>query len=187
MSGENDRVVVTGTAWMGSGTGAIESALERLFREVKQEFALTVYAVSGGADLLLRWMEEALARGVEGRILVNRLAEQPADEVLVIRTLMARAAGTSDRSRQQRAAKVRGIPPSLVHGRAMHSPRRGKRVGKEDREIDPRAPHTLHISRKRPTASKRSAPFGRDGVVHARHHGVERRNRWPGCDDQTAV
>ncbi|MCZ7570687.1 MAG: phospholipase D family protein [Ardenticatenaceae bacterium] len=72
-------VAVTGIAWMGSGTGSIESALERLFREAEQEIGLTAYTVSSGADLLFDWLEAALARGVQVRLVVNRLDSQPAD------------------------------------------------------------------------------------------------------------
>ena len=35
MSDTRVSVVVTGTVWMGSGIGSIESALERLFREAE--------------------------------------------------------------------------------------------------------------------------------------------------------
>jgi len=74
-------VVVTGIAWMGSGIGSIESALERLFREAEQEIALTAYAISGGADLLFDWLEAALARGVQVRLVINRLSTQPPDVI----------------------------------------------------------------------------------------------------------
>jgi len=72
-------VVVTGTAWMGGGIGSIESALERLFREAQQEIALTAYAISSGADLLFDWLETSLARGVQVKLIVNHLTNQPQD------------------------------------------------------------------------------------------------------------
>jgi phosphatidylserine/phosphatidylglycerophosphate/cardiolipin synthase-like enzyme len=74
-------VVVTGTVWMGSGIGSIESALERLFREAEQEIALTAYTISSGADLLFEWLETALARGIQVRLIINRLNDQPTDVV----------------------------------------------------------------------------------------------------------
>lgn len=80
-------VVVTGTAWMGGGIGSIESALERLFREAKQEIALTAYTISSGADLLFDWIEAALARGIEVRLVINRLNTQPSDVVVRLRRL----------------------------------------------------------------------------------------------------
>ena len=70
-------IVVTGAAWMGRGIGSIESALERLFREAEQEIALTAYAISSSVDCLFEWLEASLARGVEVRLIVNRLAKQP--------------------------------------------------------------------------------------------------------------
>lgn len=80
-------VVVTGTAWMGGGVGSIESALERLFRETEQEIALTAYAISSGADLLFDWLEAALSRGVQVRLVVNRLNTQPPEVVARLRRL----------------------------------------------------------------------------------------------------
>ncbi len=79
MSEASVRVVVTGTIWMGGGIGSIESALERIFREARREIALTAYAISGGADLLLEWTEAALDRGVQVSMVVNRLNRQPSD------------------------------------------------------------------------------------------------------------
>jgi cardiolipin synthase len=74
-------VVVTGTAWMGGGIGSIEPALTRIFREAEQEIALTAYAISNGADPLLDWLEAALVRGVQVRLIINRLNDQPSDVV----------------------------------------------------------------------------------------------------------
>ncbi len=87
MSETRVSVVVTGTAWMGRGIGSIESALERLCREAKQEIAVTVYTISGGADLLLDWLEAALARGVQVRLVINRLNNQPPEVIVRLRQL----------------------------------------------------------------------------------------------------
>lgn len=76
MSEARVSVVVTGTEWMGSGIGSIESALERLFREAKQEIILAVYAISDGAELLVHWLENALARGASIRFVTNQLPEK---------------------------------------------------------------------------------------------------------------
>jgi len=81
MSETHVSVVVTGTAWMGGGIGSIESALERLFREAEQEIALTAYTNSSSADRLLDWLETALTRGVQVRMVINRLNTQPTDVV----------------------------------------------------------------------------------------------------------
>ena len=79
-------VVVTGVAWMGHGIGSIESTLERLFREAEQEITLTAYAISS-VDCLFEWLEASLARGVQVKLIVNRLATQPLDVVSRLRCL----------------------------------------------------------------------------------------------------
>jgi len=72
----NVNVVVTGIDWMGGGVGSIESAMRQLFQDAKQEILLTVYAVTSGADMLFEWLEMALSRGVDIKMIVNRLNEQ---------------------------------------------------------------------------------------------------------------
>ena len=81
MSQANDKVVVTGLAWVGSGFGAIESAIEKLFREAKQEITITAYSIGSSTDLLFEWLEAVLSRGVRINIIVNRLEAQPASVV----------------------------------------------------------------------------------------------------------
>lgn len=75
MSEARVSVVVTGTEWMGSGIGSIESALERLFREASQEIILAVYTISSGAESTVRWLENALARGVTIKFVTNQLPQ----------------------------------------------------------------------------------------------------------------
>ena len=75
------QVVVTGLAWMGSGIGSIESAMERIFRDAEHEVLITSYAISNATDLVLDWFEATLARGVLIRLVINRFNEQPADVV----------------------------------------------------------------------------------------------------------
>lgn len=70
-------VAVTGLAWMGSGIGSIETSMESLFRESRQEILITAYAVSNAADMILNWMEGSLSRGVLIRFAINKLNEQP--------------------------------------------------------------------------------------------------------------
>ncbi len=72
-------IAVTGLAWMGSGIGSIETAMERLFREAQWEILITSYAISTAADVILDWMALAAGRGVLIRIAVNKLAEQSPD------------------------------------------------------------------------------------------------------------
>lgn len=75
MTQTNVNVVVTGIDWMGGGVGSIETAMRQLFQEAKQEILLTAYAITNGADMLFEWLELALSRGVEIKMVVNRLEE----------------------------------------------------------------------------------------------------------------
>jgi phosphatidylserine/phosphatidylglycerophosphate/cardiolipin synthase-like enzyme len=72
-------VAVTGLAWMGSGIGSIESAMEQLFREAKHEILITSYAMSSAADIFLDWLEASLAKGILIRIAINKFSNQPVD------------------------------------------------------------------------------------------------------------
>lgn len=89
MKEEAPRIVVTGTAWMGGGIGSIETAIHALFREARREVSLTVYAVSGGADLVLDEIDRTLQRGLLVRLVANRFSDQPADVVARLRGLAA--------------------------------------------------------------------------------------------------
>lgn len=75
MTQTNVNVVVTGIDWMGAGVGSIETAMRQLFQDAKREILLTVYAITNGADMLFGWLELALSRGVEIKMVVNRLDE----------------------------------------------------------------------------------------------------------------
>ena len=79
---EHITTCVTGLAWMGSGIGSIESAMERLFREATNEIMITSYAISNATDGLLEWFELALSRGILVKMVINHLAEQPDDVVV---------------------------------------------------------------------------------------------------------
>jgi len=81
------QVVVTGLAWMGSGIGSIESAMERIFREAEHEILITSYAITNAADLVPEWFESALARGVLIKIVINRINEQPVDVITRLKNL----------------------------------------------------------------------------------------------------
>jgi phosphatidylserine/phosphatidylglycerophosphate/cardiolipin synthase-like enzyme len=69
------KVVVTGIDWMGGGVGSIESAMRQLFQDAKHEILLTVYTITSSADMLFDWLEFALSRGVEIKMVVNRLED----------------------------------------------------------------------------------------------------------------
>src|ERR1044072_1716385 len=89
MSETSADIVVTGTAWMGSGVGSIESALERIFREAEQEIVLTVYSITSGADVLFDWLETTLARGLYIRCIINRFENQHESARIRLRRLAA--------------------------------------------------------------------------------------------------
>jgi cardiolipin synthase A/B len=78
---EQSQVVVTGLAWMGTGIGSIETAMERIIREAEKEILITSYAISNATDLALTWFESALARGVLIRMVINKINTQPAEVV----------------------------------------------------------------------------------------------------------
>lgn len=77
MTETNLNVVVTGIDWMGGGAGSIESAMRQLFQNAKREILLTVYSITSGADMLFECLEIALGRGVETKMIINRLKKQP--------------------------------------------------------------------------------------------------------------
>ena len=76
---EHISVAVTGLAWMGSGIGSIESAMEKLFRDAEHEILITTYAMSSAAVIFMDWLEASLAKGVLIRFAINKLADQPLD------------------------------------------------------------------------------------------------------------
>ncbi len=77
MNDENIRVVVSGTTWMGSGLGSIESALYRLFTQANDEIIIVAYAISSATPLLFQQLAAVLQRGIRVRSLVNRFPNQP--------------------------------------------------------------------------------------------------------------
>ncbi len=72
-------VAVTGSAWMGAGTGSIETAMEQLFRQARREILITSYAISSAADDVLDWVMMAAGKGVLIRMAVNKISAQPGD------------------------------------------------------------------------------------------------------------
>jgi len=77
MKHANVRVVVSGSAWMGSGLGSIESALYRLFEQANDEITIVAYAISSAAAMLFEQLRAVLQRGIRVRLLVNRFDCQP--------------------------------------------------------------------------------------------------------------
>jgi len=77
MSDEGLRVVVSGTEWMGSGFGSIESALYQLFTSATDEVMIVAYAVSTATPMLFEQLAAMLVRGIRIRCLINRFPDQP--------------------------------------------------------------------------------------------------------------
>ena len=84
------KVVVTGTRWMGAGIGSIESAIDDLFRNATDEIVLSVYTIGSGTDLVFRWLESTLNRGVQVSLVINSLEDQPTDVVRNLRAIDGR-------------------------------------------------------------------------------------------------
>lgn len=77
-------VVVTGTAWLGGGFGAVDTARETLFARVTGEVLLTAYSISPGDSRIVDLLAKTLSRGVQVKAVVNRLQEQPPDCVAAL-------------------------------------------------------------------------------------------------------
>jgi len=70
-------IAVTGLAWMGTGVGSIESAMDEIFRSATHEILITSYAISSAADGVLEWIALSAGRGILIRLAVNKLPDQP--------------------------------------------------------------------------------------------------------------
>ena len=77
MSEENLRVVVSGSSWMGSGLGSIESAIHRLFTMANDEIIIVAYAISSATPQLFEHLRSVLQRGTRIRVVINRFVQQP--------------------------------------------------------------------------------------------------------------
>jgi PLD-like domain len=71
-------VAATGTAWVGSGVGSVNTAVEGLLEKSRSEIQIAVYDLTGGADEFLNLLRGVLARGVLVTMVVNRLGEKGA-------------------------------------------------------------------------------------------------------------
>ena len=69
-------VLATGVSWTGSGIRSIESGLDNLLMAAKDEVIMSVYAI-GRADRVMAKIHEALARGVNITMIINRYEVQP--------------------------------------------------------------------------------------------------------------
>jgi phosphatidylserine/phosphatidylglycerophosphate/cardiolipin synthase-like enzyme len=71
-------VAVTGTAWMGSGVGSVQSAIEDLLAQAENEIQLAIYELTKGAEGFLDKLNSCLARGIRTTIVINRYRSKPA-------------------------------------------------------------------------------------------------------------
>lgn len=78
-AGNNIHVVVTGSEWMGSGVGSIETVMAGLLKSAVNDIYISAYSIGNSSDLIFKWLEEALSRGVKIKMVINRLIEQPAE------------------------------------------------------------------------------------------------------------
>lgn len=122
MDGKMVRVVVTGMTWMGAGIGSIESAIDELFRIATDEIILSVYTIGSGADLVFRWLEGALIRGVQVSIVINDLMQQPPD-------VSGRLSQFNDSYPHFRLYDFRGGHGSALHAKAIVADHRLALVG----------------------------------------------------------
>ena len=117
-----DRVVVTGTSWMGAGIGSIESAIDDLFRNATDEVILSVYTIGSGSDRVFRWLEGALNRGVQVSLVINALGDQPADVV-------NRLLGMNERYEHFHLYDFLGEAGSSLHAKAIVADHRMALIG----------------------------------------------------------
>ena len=117
-----DRIVVTGTSWMGAGIGSIESAIDDLFRTASDEIILSVYTIGSGTDRVFRWLEEALNRGVQVSLVINALGGQPADVVTKLRDM-------NERFQHFHLFDFRGEAGSSLHAKAIVADHRAALIG----------------------------------------------------------
>lgn len=83
-------VVATGTAWVGSGVGSVNTAIENLLRKATTEVQIAVYDMTGGADEFLAIVRSLLARGVPVTLVVNRFDKKGTKMREGLRILAAR-------------------------------------------------------------------------------------------------
>jgi cardiolipin synthase len=77
MKDESIKIVVSGSAWMGSGLGSIESALYRIFSQANDEVIIVAYAISSATTMFFQQLAKLLQRGIRVRLLINRFPSQP--------------------------------------------------------------------------------------------------------------
>ncbi len=90
MTQDKTTVMVTGINWMGGGIGSIESGLEQLFQNARDELLLTVYSISTRTDLLFDLLDTSLSRGVHTKVIINSFEKQPRGVKELLRDMATR-------------------------------------------------------------------------------------------------
>lgn len=76
MSEDHVRIVVSGSGWIGGGSGSIETALHRLFSTAHDEVMIVAYSISGSITIFPQQISGLLQRGVRVTMLINRYSDQ---------------------------------------------------------------------------------------------------------------
>ncbi len=78
MSGHDEiEIAVTGSYWMGRGTGSIWSLVHDSFTKAVDEILITAYTISSETKEFFNLLDNTLARGVRITIIINRFSTQP--------------------------------------------------------------------------------------------------------------
>lgn len=68
---------MTGSAWMGKGTGSIESAIEDMLLKAKEEIQVAAFQITEGCQPFLQLIEGSLSRGIRVTFIINKFESQP--------------------------------------------------------------------------------------------------------------
>jgi len=74
---EKTEIVVTGLAWMGHGIRSIDSTLESLLEEAKDEVQVAAYMITESANKFIELISNCLCRGIKVTLILNRFESQP--------------------------------------------------------------------------------------------------------------
>ncbi len=76
MSEDHVKIAVSGSGWIGGGSGSIETALHRLFVSAHDEVMIVAYSVSGSIPVFFQQISSLLQRGIRVTMLINRYSDQ---------------------------------------------------------------------------------------------------------------
>lgn len=76
MTSHTPEIAVTGSGWMGGGTGSIWSMIRDAFSKVDNEIQIAAYSITEGSGEFLDLLKNQLARKTRVMMVVNRFYEQ---------------------------------------------------------------------------------------------------------------